>query len=106
MDALFFQNKRLTKLTKIMVFRPLDLPAEQYPLTESAKARYLHPRLRIDRCVDVGPYGSVVSGGELNYSLKLKNFSKKAYTVPVREKVPEGCELISYTAGPCSPSAI
>ena len=105
MDASFFQNGALSKLTKVMVFRPLDLPVEQYPLTESAKARYLHPRLRIDRCVDVGPYGSVCSGGELNYSLKLKNFSKKAYTVPVREKVPEGCELISYTALPCSPSA-
>ena len=97
MDASFFQNGALSKLTKVMVFRPLDLPVEQYPLTESAKARYRHPRLRIDRCVDVGPYGSVVSGGELNYSLKLKNFSKKAYTVPVREKVPEGCELVSYS---------
>ena len=54
--------------------------------------------------MDVGPYGSVVSGGELNYSLTLKNFSKQAYTVPVREKVPEGCELISHTALHHSPS--
>ena len=100
MDGTFFQNGDLANKTKIMVFRPLDLPAEQYPLTESAKARYLHPRLRIDRCVDVGPYGSVVTGGELNYSIRLKNFSKTAYTVPVREKVPEGCELVSCTALP------
>ena len=105
MDGSFFQNGALAKLTKIMVFRPLDLPADQYPLTASAKARYLHPRLRIDRRVDVGPYGSVVSGGELTYSLTLKNFSKKAYTVPVRENVPEGCELVSHTALPRSPSA-
>ncbi len=104
MDASFFQNGALSKLTKVMVFRPLDLPVEQYPLKESAKARYLHPRLRVDRCVDVGPYGSVVSGGELNYSLTLKNFSKRAYTVPVREKLPEGCELISHTALHHSPS--
>jgi len=95
-DACFFHGPSMKKHTKIMAFRPLDLPAEQYPLSESAKARYLHPRLRIDRCVDVGPYGSVVSGGELNYSITLKNFSNKAYTVPVRENVPEGCELVSY----------
>ena len=98
MDGTFFQKGALAKQTKVMVFRPLDLPAEQYPLTESAKARYLHPRLRIDRCVDVGPYGSVVSGGELNYSITLKNFSNKTYTVPVRENVPEGCEVVSYMA--------
>ena len=104
MDASFFQNGAMSKQTKVMVFRPLDLPTERYPLTESAKARYLHPRLRIDRCVDVGPYGSVVSGGELNYSLTLRNFSKKAYTVPVHEKVPEGCKLISSTALHPSPS--
>ena len=107
MDGTFFQKGALAKQTIIRVFRPLDLPAEQYPLTAAAKARYLHPRLRIDRRVDVGPYGSVVSGGELSYSITLKNFSKKSYTVPVREKVPEGCELVSYTAlPPGHPSAL
>ena len=95
MDTYFFHGVGISGNTKIMVFRPLDLPAERYPLTESAKARYLHPRLRIDRMVDVGPYGSVVTGGELEYSIWLKNYSKTAYTVPVREKVPEGCELVS-----------
>ena len=94
MDSIFFRNGRLSKQTKVMVFRPLDLPVEQYPLTESAKARYLHPRLRVDRRVDVGPYGSVVTGGELEYSVWLKNYSKTAYTVPVREKVPTGCEKV------------
>ena len=104
MDGTFFQNGALVNNTKIMVFRPLDLPAAQYPLSESAKARYQYPRLRIDRCVEVGPYGSVVTGDELNYSITLKNFSKKAYTVPVREKVPEGCMLVSYTALPSANS--
>ena len=84
-DASFFHGPSMKKHTKIMAFRPLDLPAEKYPLSESAKARYLHPRLRIDRCVDVGPYGSVVTGGELTYSIWLKNFSKVSYTVPVCE---------------------
>ena len=100
MDGNFFQKGSLAKQTIIRVFRPLDLPAEQYPLTASAKARYLHPRLRIDRRVDVGPYGSVVSGSELNYSITLKNFSNKAYAVPVREQIPGGCELVSHTALP------
>ena len=100
MDSIFFTNKGLAKETKIMVFRPLDLPAERYPLTASAKARYLHPRLRIDRRVNVGVYGSVVTGEELEYSLWLKNYSKAAYTVPVCEKLPDGCELVDFTALP------
>ena len=102
MDASFFHGPSMKKKTKIMVFRPLQLPAAKYPLSESAKARYLHPRLRIDRRVAGGPFGSVVAGGELDYSITLRNFSKKAYTVPVREKVPEGCELASYTALPAA----
>ena len=94
MDAIFFHGAPLKKKTKIMVFRPLQLPASKYPLTDSAKARYLHPRLRCDRRAEVGVYGSVVSGGTLGYSITLKNFSKKAYTVPVREKVPDGAEFL------------
>ena len=94
MDAIFFHGARLKKKTKIMVFRPLQLPASKYPLTDSAKARYLHPRLRYDRRAEVGVYGSVVSGGTLGYSITLKNFSQKAYVVPVREKVPDGAEFL------------
>ena len=94
MDTYFFHGVGISGNTKIMVFRPLDLPAEQYPLTESAKARYMHPRLRIDRMVDVGPYGSVVAGGELKYTIELGNFSKVPYTVQVRERVPKGTELL------------
>ena len=94
MDGIFFHGAALKKKTKIMVFRPLLLPASKYPLTDSAKARYLYPRLRCDRRAEVGLYGSVVSGGTLGYSITLKNFSQKAYTVPVREKVPEGAEFL------------
>ncbi len=94
MDAIFFHGARLKKKTKIMVFRPLQLPASKYPLTDSAKARYLHPRLRCDRRAEVGVYGSAVSGGTLGYSITLKNFSQKAYVVPVREKVPDGAEFL------------
>ena len=94
MDAIFFHGARLNKKTKIMVFRPLRLPASKYPLTDSAKARYLHPRLRYDRRAEVGVYGSVMSGGTLGYSITLKNFSQKAYTVPVREKVLDGAEFL------------
>lgn len=94
MEGIFFHGDSMRKKTKIMVFRPLDLPVERYPLTESAKARYLYPRLRVDRCVETGPYGSVVAGDTLNYSIELRNFSKRAYVVPVRETVPEGCILL------------
>ena len=94
MDAIFFHGAPLKKKTKIMVFRPLQLPASKYPLTDSAKARYLHPRLRCDRRAEVGVYGSVMSGGTLGYSIALKNFSQKAYVVPVREKVPDGAEFL------------
>ena len=84
MDGIFFHGAALKKKTKIMVFRPLLLPASKYPLTDSAKARYRYPRLRCDRRAEVGLYGSVISGGTLGYSSTLKNFSPKAYTVPVR----------------------
>ena len=94
MDAIFFHGAPMKKKTKIMVFRPLLLPASKYPLTDSAKARYLYPRLRCDRRAEVGVYGSVVSGGTLGYSITLKNFSQKAYVVPVREKVPDGAEFL------------
>ena len=94
MDAIFFHGAPMKKKTKIMVFRPLLLPASKYPLTDSAKARYLYPRLRYDRRAEVGVYGSVVSGGTLGYSITLKNFSQKAYIVPVREKVPDGAEFL------------
>ena len=94
MDATFFHGPAMRKKTKIMAFRPLLLPASKYPLTDSAKARYLYPRLRYDRCAEVGIYGSVVTGGTLGYSVTLKNFSKKTYTVPVREKVPDGAEFL------------
>ena len=94
MDGILFHGAALKKKTKIMVFRPLLLPASKYPLTDSAKARYLHPRLRCDRRAEVGLYGSVVSGSTLGYSITLHNFSRKAYTVPVREKVPEGAEFL------------
>ena len=94
MDATFFHGPAMRKKTKIMAFRPLLLPASKYPLTDSAKARYLYPRLRYDRRAEVGIYGSVVTGGTLGYSITLKNFSKKTYTVPVREKVPDGGEFL------------
>ena len=94
MDGIFFHGSVMRKKTKIMVFRPLVLPASKYPLTDAAKARYLHPRLRCDRRAEVGVYGSVVTGGTLGYSITLKNFSEKAYVVPVRENVPDGTEFL------------
>ena len=94
MDGIFFHGPAMRKKPKTMVFRPLQLPASKYPLTDSAKARYKYPRLRCDRRAEVGVYGSVVSGGTLGYSITLKNFSQKAYVVPVREKVPDGAEFL------------
>ena len=93
-DAHLFRNGKLFNRTKIVVFRPLMLPAAEWPLSDSAKARYLHPRLRIDRCVGCGPYGSVVSGGTLEYSINLKNYSKLPYSVAVHENLPDGTEFL------------
>ena len=93
-DAHLFRSGKLFNRTKIVVLRPLMLPAAEWPLSDSAKARYLHPRLRIDRCVGCGPYGSVVSGGVLEYSINLKNYSKRPYSVAVHENLPEGTEFL------------
>ena len=92
-----FDSGKIYKRTKVVVLRPLKLPPEKWPLTESAKARYLHSRLRIDRRVCCGPYGSVVTGGILEYSIRLWNFSKKPYSVDVREMLPAGTSFVSGT---------
>ena len=94
-EKYLFGSGKIYKRTKVVVLRPLMLPAEKWPLTASAKARYLHPRLRIDRRVSCGPYGSVVAGGILEYSIRLGNFSKKQYAVDVEEKIPEGVSFVS-----------
>ena len=96
-EKYLFESGKLHKRTKVVVLRPLMLPAAKWPLSSSAKARYLHPRLRIDRRVCCGPYGSVVSGGILEYSIRLWNFSKKPYSVDVREKLPDGTCFVSGT---------
>ena len=93
-DVHLFRNGKLFNRTKIVVLRPLMLSAAEWPLSVSAKARYLHPRLRIDRCVGCGPYGSVVSGGVLEYSINLKNYSKRPYSVAVHENLPNGTEFL------------
>ena len=98
-EKYFFESGKIYKRTKVVVLRPLMLPAAEWPLSESAKARCLHPRLRIDRRVCCGPYGSVVQGGVLEYSICLWNFSKKPYSVDVREKLPEGTCFVSGTDG-------
>lgn len=97
LDEYLFGSKKIYKRTKIVVLRPLMLPAAKWPLSDSAKARYLHPRLRIDRRVCCGPYGSVVTGGILECSIFLQNSSKKTYSVEVREKLPNGTEFVSGT---------
>ena len=96
-EKYFFESGKIYKRTKVVVLRPLMLPAAKWPLSASAKARYLHPRLRIDRRVCCGPYGSVVQGGILEYSIQLWNFSKNPYSVDMREKLPEGTCFVSGT---------
>lgn len=96
-EKYFFESGKIYRRTKVVVLRPLMLPAAMWPLSSSAKARYLHPRLRIDRRVSCGPYGSVVSGGTLEYSIRLWNFSGKPYSVDVREKLPDGTCFVSGT---------
>jgi hypothetical protein len=85
-----------SKRDYITVLRPLKVcTPDKYPLTEAAKARVRYPRLRYERRVQGGLYGSVVEGGAFFYRINLHNYSTKDYILPVKETLPEGVELVS-----------
>ena len=81
--------------------RPLNIiPDDLYPLTESAKARLQFPRLVYNRTTS--PYtrfNDVPEGGTVTLKVELKNCSKEAYTVPVKEVVPEGVTFVKASEG-------
>ena len=86
---------------RFSVYRITNLDPAQYPITNATMARMTYPGLRIDRTVNVGVHGSVESGGELTYSIKLVNYSKQDHIgMPVMDAIPENCTLVSVDGEP------
>ena len=80
--------------------RPLnEITDEQYPMSASAKARMQFPRLVYNRTANKTRFNDIEEGGTLTLSVELQNFSKNAYTVPVKEIVPEGVSFVKASEG-------
>ncbi len=90
---------------------------EVVEISEATKSRMEYPAMEIDRTIDITPYGTAEKGGTLTYTVKVSNKSNednyriwmrvkdKEYhsvnykDVVITERIPEGTELVSATAG-------
>ena len=85
----------------LSVIRPLNvIKDDEYPMKPAALGRLQFPRLVYTRTAS--PYtrfNDVPAGGTLTLKVELKNCSKNAYTVPVKEVVPDGVTLVKASDG-------
>ncbi len=83
------------------LIRPLAVIDDAtYPMSAAAKGRLQCPRLVYNRTAS--PYtrfNDVPAGETLTLKVELKNCSDKAYTVPVKETVPEGVTFVKASDG-------
>ena len=80
--------------------RPLnEITDAEYKMSDSAKARLQFPRLVYNRTANKTRFNDIEEGGALTLSVELKNCSKNAYTVPVKETVPEGVTFVKASDG-------
>ena len=77
------------------ILRPLNTECKDMPILPVARQRMKYPGLTVDRTVSCGLYGSPSTGDEITYKLVIKNNSKTAYTVAVKENVPAGTAFVS-----------
>jgi len=83
------------------IYRPAQLSAADYPLTDAAKTRLMFPSMVIERTADTGFHGSALQGGELTYTITVTNKSKQDYVgIPLSDVVPQGCTLLSVDGVP------
>ncbi len=90
---------------------------EAVEISEATKSRMEYPAMEIDRTVDITPYGTAEKGDTLSYTVKVSNKSNENNyriwmrvedaeydsvdykNVVITERIPEGTELISASAG-------
>jgi len=90
---------------------------EAIEISEATKSRMEYPAMEIDRTVDITPYGTAEQGGTLSYTVKVSNKSNESNyqiwmrvedaeydsvdykNVVITERIPNGTELISASAG-------
>ncbi|MBR2976929.1 MAG: S-layer homology domain-containing protein, partial [Oscillospiraceae bacterium] len=84
----------------LSVIRPLDvIKDDANPLTPSAQARLQFPRLVINRTASGMRFRDVEAGGNVTLKVELTNKSDKAYTVPVREVLPDNVSFVKASDG-------
>ena len=85
------------EMDEFIIIRPLqDSSEETYPLSANARARLAHPGLDITRTADFCGYRTLPAGGNITYTVTVKNCSDRDYTaIPVTEKLPAGTALVS-----------
>ena len=82
------------------IIRPLNvITDEEYPMSDSAKTRLQFPRLVYNRTANKSRYTDIEEGGTLTLTVELKNLSKQAYTVPLKEVVPDNVTFVKASDG-------
>ncbi|MBR2896327.1 MAG: S-layer homology domain-containing protein, partial [Oscillospiraceae bacterium] len=84
----------------LSIIRPLnEIGDDKYTLSPSAQARLQFPRLVINRTASGMRFRDVEAGSTVTLKVELTNNSKKAYSVPVKETVPEGVTFVQASEG-------
>ena len=84
----------------LSIIRPLNVLTDtENPITPSALTRLQFPRLVYNRTANKMRFTDIEEGGALTLTVELQNHSKEAYTVPVKEVVPEGVTFVKASEG-------
>ncbi len=94
------------RMINIAIFRYLDdADFLATPLTDAAVTRYNKQGLDVTKTSTSDVYDTVLSGEEITIRETIANHSKEAYSVTVREAVPEGTSFVSAASTAEDPGA-
>ena len=84
----------------LSAIRPLNvIKDDENPMTPAARGRLQYPRIVIDRTATGSRFRDVPEGGDVTLTVSLKNCAQQAYTLPVKEVVPDGVTLKKASDG-------
>ena len=84
----------------LSIIRPLNVLTDaENPITPAALTRLQFPRLVYNRTASKMRFTDIEEGGALTLTVELQNHSKEAYTVPVKEVVPDNVTFVKASDG-------
>ncbi|MBR2366939.1 MAG: S-layer homology domain-containing protein, partial [Oscillospiraceae bacterium] len=84
----------------LSIIRPLAVVKDaENPVSEAALDRVKYPRLTINRTATGMRFRDVEENSTVTLKVELINRSKQAYTLPVKETVPEGVTFVKASDG-------